>query len=147
MSLTRETKEALVCFHCGDLCQNDAITIEEKFFCCTGCKTVYEILNSSNLCKYYSFETTPGITQKDKNIRKFDYLEEPEVINHLVEFKDDNLTSVTFYIPQMHCSSCIWLLENLYKLNPAINISKVDFLKKQLSISFNHKTISIRGSC
>lgn len=144
MTLTRETKEALVCFHCGDLCQNEAITRNDKFFCCTGCKTVFEILNSSNLCKYYSLETTPGITQKNKNAKKFDYLEESEVISRLVEFKDDRLTSVTFYIPQMHCSSCIWLLENLYKLNPAVNISKVDFLKKELSIRFNHNDLTLR---
>ena len=44
----------------------------------------------------------------------------------------------------MHCSSCIWLLENLYKLNTAVSHSQVDFLKKQLSVTFNHNKISLK---
>ena len=50
------------CFHCGELCVDEIILVNEKQFCCEGCKLVYEILNENNLCTYYNFNETPGIS-------------------------------------------------------------------------------------
>ena len=46
----------------------------------------------------------------------------------------------------MHCSSCIWLLENLFKINPAIIHSEVNFLKKNVTLKFNPQGISLKGA-
>ncbi len=137
-------KNEIKCFHCGDDCQDDSLHIEDKYFCCLGCKTVYEMLNQKQMCDYYSLETTPGISPANIPVRKFDYLDDPETIQRLIDFKNDKLTSVTFYIPQMHCSSCIWLLENLYKLNPGVSQSHADFLKKEVSVKYFHSNISLK---
>ncbi|KAB2845802.1 MAG: hypothetical protein F9K45_03215, partial [Melioribacteraceae bacterium] len=48
------------CYHCGDDCPDNEIKINDKFFCCNGCKTVYEILEANNLCNYYSIDEQPG---------------------------------------------------------------------------------------
>ena len=38
------------CFHCGlTIEQNEEIDFDDKKFCCTGCKTVYEIFSSNDL--------------------------------------------------------------------------------------------------
>ena len=50
----------LTCFHCGEDCPDDRVHIEEKYFCCEGCKMVYEILNTHQLTHYYQIEGTPG---------------------------------------------------------------------------------------
>jgi hypothetical protein len=55
------------CYHCGDNCENDSIKIEDKFFCCNGCKSVYEILNQNNLGQYYKIEATPGVKKHQQN--------------------------------------------------------------------------------
>ena len=115
-----------------------------KSFCCEGCKTVYEILHQNDLCNYYDLASTPGITPPLKLSHKYEYLESTEMIEKLIDFKDDKVSLVTFYLPQIHCSSCIWLLENLYKLNPTINSSRVNFLKKEIKLSFDHQQISLR---
>ena len=57
-----ETKTA--CYHCGEAIENPNHHLEEKYFCCKGCQTVYEIINKSDLCLYYDFESSPGITKK-----------------------------------------------------------------------------------
>jgi Cu+-exporting ATPase len=136
-------KKEIKCFHCGDDCKDESLRIDDKHFCCIGCKTVYEILNRKQLCDYYSFESTPGISPKNLPVRKFDYLDDPETIQKLIDFSNDKISSVTFYIPRMHCSSCIWLLENLYKLNPGVSQSNVNFLKKELSVKYFHSKISL----
>lgn len=134
------------CCHCGLECRDGSIVENGKVFCCMGCKTVYEILEKNNLCKYYQIDETPGVAPKNLIHKNFDYLDEPEIINKLTDYKDDKLIIVTFYIPQMHCSSCIWLLENLYKINPGIIHSEANFFKKSVTIKFNPSKISLKRS-
>ncbi|MGE0562604.1 MAG: heavy metal translocating P-type ATPase [Flavobacteriales bacterium] len=133
------------CYHCGENCTDEVIiVIDEKQFCCEGCKTVYEILNQNNLCNYYNLENSPGITPEKNLSKKFEYLESESLVNNLLDFKDENTSVIKFYIPQIHCSSCIWLLENLFKLNNDISSSRVNFLKKEAKIVFHHNNISLR---
>ncbi len=144
MSKEKNIELALICYHCGDNCKDDSIRIDDKFFCCNGCKTVYEILNQNQLCNYYNFDQTPGISPKEIFHNKFDYLDDNQTINKLIDYKDEKITKITFYIPQMHCSSCIWLLENLYKLNPNVIFSSVNFVRKELVVKFNHNQTSLK---
>lgn len=144
MSAENKIEQTLNCYHCGEECSNASIRIDDKYFCCQGCRTVYEILDQNKLCNYYDIEKTPGITLSDLNLRKFDYLDDPIVQSKLTDFKNENITTVTFYIPQMHCSSCIWLLENLNKINSSVLDSRVDFLKKKLSIRFLNNGINLK---
>lgn len=144
MSKENKIEQTLICYHCGDECKDDSIRIEDKLFCCNGCKTVFEILNQNQLCNYYNFDQSPGISPAEIQPSRFDYLDDIQTVNKLIDFQDDKLTKVTFYIPQMHCSSCIWLLENLYKLNPGIIFSNVNFVRKELVIKFNHNKLSLK---
>jgi len=116
---------------------------EEKHFCCLGCQSVYTILSANNLCSYYNFNDHPGLT-RTRTDKRFDYLDEPGIIKELVDYTDDSLTIVTLYIPHIHCSSCIWLLEKLNKFNSAILYSRIDFLKKQIIIKYNTKQLSLK---
>ena len=144
MNTSVEKITNLICYHCGQDCPDGSIRLEDKYFCCNGCKTVYEILNQNQLCNYYNLEKNPGISPSAISDKKYDYLDEKDVIEKLADFRDDKITSLTFYIPQMHCSSCIWLLENLYKLNSAVLQSKVNFVRKELSVRFLHDKLSLK---
>ena len=119
-----------LCFHCGEVCKDSNIHIDDKIFCCNGCKTVYELLEANNLCNYYTIDSSPGINKNNTVKRNFDFLDDELIIARLIDFADDKTTTITFSIPQMHCSSCIWILENLYKISPGIKFSEVNFLKK-----------------
>ncbi|QQS36840.1 MAG: heavy metal translocating P-type ATPase metal-binding domain-containing protein [Ignavibacteriales bacterium] len=143
MALTENIALKQICYHCGDDCPDSSIFSEDKYFCCNGCKTVYEILNEKNLCNYYSIQASPGITAQTIALQRFEYLDDEKVSSKIIEFADDTHSSVTFSIPQMHCSSCIWLLENLNKLDDGIHYSRVDFLKKTVSLLFYNERISL----
>ncbi len=134
-----------ICYHCGENCEYESINDHEKQFCCYGCKMVYELINKVNLCAYYDLNKTPGASQKT-SVRKdkFAFLDDETVKFKLILFKDEKQSNAIFYLPQMHCSSCIWLLENLNKLNKGIIQSRVNFLKKEVSITFNNHLTSLR---
>lgn len=135
--------EKVNCFHCGDECLDQPVLYAEKSFCCTGCKTVFEILNSNDLSYYYDLENSPGISPKIREGR-YDFLENEEIIEKLLEFDHGDSQIVSFTIPAIHCSSCIWILENLKKLHKAIKSSQVDFPKKKLRISFSSEELSLK---
>ncbi len=98
---------------------------------------VFEILQEGNLDNYYKLEKQPGISQKYRKNVSYEFLKDEEIIEKLIDFTDGHTTKVTFYLPQIHCVSCLWLLENLYKLSDGIISSRVNFLKKELSLSFD----------
>ena len=137
------TFEATTCYHCGNDCVDEPFTIDDKDFCCHGCKEVYSILSKSGLNNYYCYNDHPG-ANRTKTDPKLDYLLVPSIVKDLVEYTDEDVTIVTFYIPHIHCSSCIWLLEQMNRLNPAIYYSRVDFLRKQVNIRFNNKEINLK---
>lgn len=135
-----------ICYHCGEDCAEDTIHFDEKPFCCSGCKTAFQILDDSGLCNYYELDENPGINLKNtKHRARFDYLEDEEVINRISDFRNANKLSLTLNIPNIHCTSCVWLLENLQKLDGGILQSGVNFLKKDLSILIDTDKTSLRN--
>jgi P-type Cu+ transporter len=138
-------QKKLHCYHCGEVCLSAGIRLDEKLFCCDGCKMVYEVLNQHALCEYYKLNENPGITQRVKvRKNKFAFLEDPAIQSSLISFKDDQQVHVSFYMPQVHCSSCLYLLENLHRLEPGIVSSKVNFTRKETDIVFLVKETNLR---
>lgn len=131
------------CFHCGQGIEKERILFDEKTFCCNGCKSVYEILNTNNLTNFYELNKRAGIRPGDENTSQFDYLDTPEIFEKVTDFSEGDTSLVTFKIPVIHCSSCIWLLESLHTLNKNIKYSQVNFTRKTLQISFNHKELKL----
>ncbi len=132
------------CYHCGLDCQGKQYQIEDKCFCCNGCKTVYEILNQNELGCYYDFDQNPGTIPTEIK-GKYNYLDNLEIAEKLLEFNDGETSVVSFYTPSMHCSSCIWVLENLSKLHSGIVASSVNFPQKKIRITFKNEKISLKS--
>ncbi len=140
-----ESRPVTPCYHCGTPAAKSALTFEDKDFCCAGCRSVYQILNDSQLCRYYDFEQSPGTTPALRPARRFEFLDDPLIVKQLVDYSDGSLAVVTLQIPEIHCSSCIWLLENLHKLNEGIFFSRVDFLKKSLLVRFSQERTTLKA--
>ena len=131
------------CFHCGEQCDRNTKPIQEKYFCCVGCQTVYELLQDKDLCGYYDFEQRGTPSFKEARNSRFDFLEDETVRSQLIQFSDGTIAKTTLRLPTIHCASCIWLLENLFKINPAILRSEVNFLKKEIALTFREKEIKL----
>lgn len=139
------SKQVVQCYHCGEDCGTNPIHAHEKDFCCEGCRMVYEILNQSGMCDYYTISKNPGINRRIKvRENKFLFLDDDKIVQSLISFRDNNQTHVTLYLPQMHCSSCLWLLENLHRLDAAAVRSTVNFPRKEVSVIFDHTKSSLR---
>jgi len=135
----------LKCSHCGEECDRETIVLGDKYFCCEGCKMVFQLIDGKGLCDYYSLNEKPGISQKIQVRKdKFAFLDDAAIQNKLIRFANEKETHVTLYLPQMHCSSCLYLLENLRKLHDGVISSRINFARKVADIVFSSKKISLR---
>jgi len=133
------------CVHCGADCGKTPTVWNEFKFCCNGCQQVYQLLNEYKLNQYYTFAELPGIKAEEINYKgKYAYLDKDEIKDKLYEFHENKIAKITLYIPAIHCISCIWLLENLNKIEKGILQSSVNFVKKTTTITFNTEEISLR---
>lgn len=132
------------CYHCGEPCEGSEILLEEKEFCCEGCKMVYEILNEHDMCRYYQIDDNAGVSLKGRRQEHYAYLDDPEIREKLIDYSDGEKTHLRFFLPQIHCASCIWLLENLYRLNDGITLSKVNFTKKEIQLTYLEDQTTLR---
>lgn len=142
--LITDQKQQTKCYHCSDTCLSDNIKTDDKHFCCYGCQTVFDILECSDLTSYYELETAPGSTIEALDQNKYDFLDNIEIQEQLLDFNSESLQKTTFTIPAIHCSSCIWLLENIARLDQGIYSSQINFSKKKISIDFNPTKTSLR---
>ena len=139
----QQKTKVLNCYHCGDSCNDTSISIEEKNFCCQGCKMVFEILQSNDMENFYKLNTSPGIQLK-KNKKNFDYLDNEDILEKLLDFSDNGLSVVRLFLPAIHCSSCIWLLENLNKLKDGVISCQVNFPKRTAHITFKNEKVNLK---
>ncbi|HWO57795.1 MAG TPA: heavy metal translocating P-type ATPase metal-binding domain-containing protein [bacterium] len=136
---------AISCFHCGLSCAEDAPAIDEKRFCCEGCRTVYRLLQDARLGSYYARDAAPGARPTLTDRSRFAYLDLPETVAALLEYQDERQARVTLSVPGIHCASCVWLLENLYRLDAGIVRSTANLATRHLTILFDHRRITLRG--
>lgn len=132
--------ESPVCFHCGEVCKEEPIQYDDKQFCCSGCEKVYELLQDKDLMEYYTCDVNPGISPSN---HQFEFLNHPNFRNQLIQFSNQSFTKVQFYLPSIHCRSCLYLLENLPKINEGILKSQLNFGKKEITIWFKEQAISL----
>lgn len=131
------------CFHCGIKFENESFTADNKDFCCNGCRTVYQILSDHDLHSYYVIEKNPGNSPVQYEGR-FNYLDNKAIVDLLLEFDDEGIQIVNLFVPNIHCSSCIWVLEQANKLNPHIKDAQVNFPKKTLRVAFHSNRLSLK---
>lgn len=139
------TEVTAVCYHCGEDCADKPVLQYDKVFCCEGCSMVYGILQQSDMCNYYAITQNPGLSRRlPVRQNKFLFLDDDKVRRSLISFTNEEQSFVTLYLPQIHCSSCLWLLENLHRIQSAVISSKVNFPTKEVEVFFDHRSFSLR---
>ena len=132
------------CYHCHTECLEE-IEFQDKTFCCIGCKTVFQILEQGDLADFYELNKDAGFRPGSIQDFEYDFLELEEIQTKLIAFKEEGLVKIQLHLPQIHCSSCLYLLERLHQIHPGVKQCQVDFTTKQATITFNDEEISLKN--
>jgi len=131
------------CYHCNDDCVDETIYLNGHSFCCNGCSTVYQLLQDVGLDETYA-NGPLGIKPNAQKIEGLAYLDDAEVKESLLDFSDGTLARISFELPAIHCSACVYLLERLERLNKGVKQCEVNFPKKTANILFDQKQVSLK---
>jgi len=145
----RAAAVAVVCRHCGEPCAGaaDALITADGAFCCRGCETVFALLQAHDLDGFYACDVPPGVSQKQATARdrsRFAALDEPSVAARLVVFNDGARARAALHVPGIHCASCVWLLERLWRIDPGVERTEVDLLRRTVLVDYRPGATSLR---
>lgn len=139
-STSARTKEAVACAHCGAPVGAEALAVDELAFCCNGCRTVYSLLADRQLCAYYTVDPAAprGIRpdQHSAEVASLTYLDDPALAPRLHDYLDEQSALITLSIPSMHCAACLWLLEQLPRLQQGISWTEVNLPRRTLRLQY-----------
>ena len=134
----QDIRTAERCSHCQDLLRVTFSDSDGNQFCCHGCLSVYEILKSNGLSRFYDIQKqlNPNdiIPTGDESHKKFDYLKDETFLRDYITTQNRQ-ASMSFYLSGIHCIACIWLIENLQKIEPSIDHSRVNLSESTVVVT------------
>jgi len=114
------------CAHCGLPVPGDRrADADAARFCCAGCETAYAIIHEHGLDGYYSFaERREGrVLSSGRVFEEFDHA---TFASLYVRTRGDGLSEVELYLENVHCASCVWLVERVPFAIPGVMSAELD---------------------
>ncbi|MBI5547968.1 MAG: heavy metal translocating P-type ATPase [Deltaproteobacteria bacterium] len=99
------------CVHCGQ-----AVPRGRKRFCCSGCEAVYGLLQDQGLLRYYDLRGEPCAPAQPSPARAHEWLSAFDV----------SRGRLSVDVQGIHCSACVWLLEEVYRKQPGASQIRVN---------------------
>lgn len=132
------------CFHCGLAAKHPlfgTINGVEREFCCSGCRTVCEIIHSQGLDSYYEKrgESTSGRAAPAAPDFPFDH---EDFHRQYVQQKGDSC-EVSLMIDGIHCAACVWLIEKGLAREPGLEGVQVSLGTQRAHIRWNPAAVSL----
>jgi Cu+-exporting ATPase len=137
-----------LCRHCGDACADQGVSTAAGTFCCTGCESVFSLLQTHGLTQFYACDTNAGLSQRTASRRdgaRFAPLDDDAIAQRFIDADDGTFAHATFSVPALHCASCLWLLEQLWRFDEGIGRSEVDLMRRTVRVAFRPGTTTLRA--
>lgn len=111
-------------------------------FCCNGCRTVYAAIHQAGLQAFYADRVPlPGKPARAPVLgRKYAELDSLE---HSAAIRSDGSASAELYIDGIHCSACVWLLENVSRVAPGVLSARLDLGRSLLEVRWEPAQTSL----
>jgi Cu2+-exporting ATPase len=135
-----------LCFHCGLPVRKgfkSKIAREEKEFCCSGCKIACELIYSVNAGSYY--KNRIGFSEAPVKNEKKPYPYNSELFRkQYLQSNNGTITEVTLHLENLHCPSCIWVIEKVLGNLPGIKTLSVNFTTQRANIAWDESKLSLQ---
>jgi Cu+-exporting ATPase len=107
---------------------------------------VHDLLAQSGLRQFYELGRHPGVRVRpsgEETHQRWSYLDEPALQQRLLDFTDGKVSRITLKVPAIHCVACVWLLENLFRLDAGVGESRVNFPRREVAIRFSPQQLPL----
>lgn len=135
-----------LCTHCDEEILipvfNDGDADHHEPFCCTGCLTVFNVINYKGLEKYYEIKKQSAIFKRRSPVEnkhlQFSYLDNQDFLN---DYSYENLNkskTMEFYLEGIHCLACLWLIEKLPEYLDDVEQCRLDMQRSVATVSLKN---------
>jgi len=112
----RDAADKGVCLHCGNALGRFWQPVDGPF-CCRGCRGVWEMIHEARLERYY--ELKPGAIAPAANLRPESFAWLDRLLAARTAEAAPAPLRLNLDIQGVHCAACVWLIEELFKRQPA----------------------------
>jgi Cu2+-exporting ATPase len=137
----RPARAVTACTHCGLPVPRGLIEQGSPHqFCCQGCRAVFAIIHGEGLDDYYSMrrslETDKARVPDAVSAERIDYdaYDDPAFAEAFSTVCDDGTTTATLSVDGLHCAACVWLIERLQRVVPAVISAQVHYGRATVDI-------------
>jgi Cu+-exporting ATPase len=109
---------------------------------------VFALLDTHGLTQFYACDTGAGLSQRTASQRdaaRFAALDDPDVADRFIDAHDGTFSHATLSVPTLHCASCLWLLEQLWRFDEGIGRSEADLMRRTVRVAFRPDRTTLRG--
>lgn len=107
-------------------------------FCCAGCEAAFSVINDAGLAAYYGF----GVRRQAPVLasgRAFAEFDHPAFRTLYVRDRGDGLSEVELYLENVHCASCIWLVERASLTIPGVASAELDVGRSRVRLVWDRE--------
>jgi P-type Cu2+ transporter len=141
-----QTTTDCACSHCGLPVPSGLIQPGEDLqFCCRGCSTVYQVIRSCGLERFYRLrEAAPGVAQPARTTNRAYSEFDDEVFRNLYyRTLPDGSLAVEFYLEGVHCAACVWLVEKLPQVQSGVIESRLDLRRAIVEVRWDPNLVKL----
>lgn len=137
------------CTHCG-LPVPPSRQRRNSPFCCSGCESVYSILERSGFDETYyrlrdatSKRSLSGPVRTNNQTGLLDELDtEVFLENHSTRLDGGNYRT-HLYLDGVHCAACVWLVERLPEQVEGVSSARLNLPRARLSVEWSPETVDL----
>lgn len=119
---------------------------DDKQFCCSGCRTAYELISGCDLEDYYEFAERERPIGELSSATYAEFDSEAFLSQHTRAIGTDSklesgqhLREVVFAVDGIHCSACLWLIEKLPRICPGVLSSTVSWKTRTVALVYDDR--------
>ncbi len=145
--------QAMPCFHCGlPVVQQNPPVLRvlqsQRSFCCSGCKTVCEVIINSGCGDYYKNRTGNSPTFKRTEL--------PQILDKLKLFDHEQIQrefvrtsqnkhykEAWLILEEIHCAACLWLNEKTLRGIDGVLDVQMDYTGQQVRVRWNPEKLKL----
>lgn len=148
-----EPKIEILCTHCGTPVPPSLVNAfltelndVSKQFCCSGCSSVYTILNECNLEEYYRLKsryeegTSSPVQRSGKDFAGYD---DPNFLEKVSSKLSGGLLEIDLFVEGTHCIACAWLIEKILIEREGAITARLDLGRRVVRVVFNPLTTKL----
>lgn len=135
-----EPRTQTLCAHCALPVPPGSIEPDAQHqFCCSGCRTVYDILHAQGLDQYYRVRDAVDAPPERARTTgsRYEELDDPAFQSAAVSTDDAGSCETELLLEGVHCAACVWLIERLPRVVPGVTESRVHVRTRIARVRFD----------